>query len=101
MLASLVLFQCRIDLFYTWVTSDYVYWYSALLLMVEYYGKVILLKIPVTVNNFVQFTRFIAPFTCLFGIQNLFAIAHMSFKLFIFRVSHVMRLRKWVGQHSS
>lgn len=69
--------------------------------MVEYYGKGILLKIAVTVNNFVAFTRFIAPFMCLFGIQNLFVIAHMSFKLFIFSVSHVMGLRKWVGQHSS
>jgi len=40
--------------------------------MVEYYGKGILLKRPVTINSFVPFTRFIAPFTCLFSIQNLF-----------------------------
>jgi len=74
LLASLVLFEFRIDIFYTWVTVGCVYWYSALLLMVEYYGKGILLKKQVTVINFVPFTRFIAPFTCLSSIQNLLFI---------------------------
>lgn len=74
LLASLVLFEFNIIYFTHRLLHIVFVCVPHACLYLDYHGSEILLNVPVTVNNFVPFTRFMAPLYMPFQYLNLFTV---------------------------